>query len=148
MYSLLSISPQEATLTSTSHDRVFIKKRTGFIKLCLMHGTAVRPTYVFGERSLFSNIQGMWNLRLALNRYGIPAILVWGHPLLPMVPKDNVKLRVVVGAPLKLPKIENPSKQDVAVWHNKYIAALTKVFEDHKEDAYGPEGKVAKLEVW
>ena len=140
---------EEATLTSTQKDRVFIQKRTGFIRLCLEHGIRVRPVYVFGEKGFYWNIQGMFEMRLALNRYGIPTLLAWGHPISPLLPKSSVDMRIVVGAPIVLPKIEQPSKEDVKKWHDKYVAALIKLFEDHKEAAYGPEtGKAAKLEVW
>lgn len=144
----LSLSP-EATLTSTQHDRVFVKKRTGFIRLCLKHGFCVRPVYVFGEKGLYYNVQGFFPARLALNRYGLPAIAFWGSLLCPLMPKMSVDVRIVVGAPLALPRIDEPTKEDVKKWHDAYIAALTKLFEDHKEAAYGPEqAKVAKLEVW
>ena len=62
---------EEATLTSTAVDRVFIKKRYGFIKLCLRYGIQIRPVYCFGEGKLFSNIPGCLKTRLKLNRYGI-----------------------------------------------------------------------------
>ena len=139
---------EEATLSSLDQDRVFIKKRTGFIRLCLQHGIAVRPVYVFGEKGMFWNIQGQFKTRLALNRYGIPTILSWGHPWLALVPKNDVPLTIAVGAPLVLPKIAQPTKEEVTQWHNKYIAALTRVFEEHKEEAYGPKAKTMKLEVW
>lgn len=140
---------EEATLTSLEKDRVFIKRRTGFIRLCLKFGIQVRPVYVFGEKSCYWNIQGKISQRLALNRYGLPTILTWGHHMLPLVPKEGVDLRIVVGAPLVLPMIENPTQQDVKVWHDKYMLALAKLFNDHKEQAYGPEkAKVAKLEFW
>lgn len=139
---------EEATLSSLSQDRVFIKKRTGFIKLCLMHGISVRPVYVFGEKSLFWNIQGMWKLRLMLNRFGLPMIFVWGHLLFPLLPKSNKNIRVVIGAPIILPKILKPTKEDVRLWHGKYIAELTNLFEENKEKAYGQESKGTKLEIW
>eukprot|EP00545_Synedropsis_sp_CCMP1620_P012764 CAMPEP_0119028142 /NCGR_PEP_ID=MMETSP1176-20130426/38397_1 /TAXON_ID=265551 /ORGANISM="Synedropsis recta cf, Strain CCMP1620" /LENGTH=156 /DNA_ID=CAMNT_0006984217 /DNA_START=437 /DNA_END=907 /DNA_ORIENTATION=+ len=138
---------EEATLTSMTQDRVFIKKRTGFIKLCLQYGVAVRPVYVFGERNLFWNIQGFWKFRLAVNRYGLPMIFPWGHPLMPLMPKTAAKLLIVVGAPLVLPTIAKPTKEEVALWHGKYVAALTKLFNEHKEEAY-ENGKEVKLEVW
>ena len=75
---------EEATLSSPVHDRVYIKNCAGFIKLCLMHGSGVVPVYAFGERELFSNVQGMWKLRLWLNGKGIPAILPWGRWYAPM----------------------------------------------------------------
>ncbi|KAL7427429.1 hypothetical protein ACHAXM_000846 [Skeletonema potamos] len=139
---------EEATLTSTSQDRVFIKKRYGFVRLCLKYGVAIRPVYVFGEGKLFSNVQGFWRNRLALNRFGIPTIVVWGRWFFPLLPKKGVKIYIVVGKPIILPKIENPTKEEVAVWHNKYIAELKRIYDEHKEVAYGSEeGKVAKVEV-
>ena len=139
---------EEATLSCMTQDRVFIKKRTGFIKLCLQNGMAVRPVYVFGEKSLFWNIQGCWKTRLNLNRQGLPAILTWGHPFFPLMPKNTIPIRVVVGAPLVLPKIADPTKDDVTTWHNKYIASLSRIFEEHKESAYGDNAKTMKLEIW
>jgi hypothetical protein len=141
---------EEATLSCTTVDRVFIKKRTGFIKLCLKYGMPVRPIYVFGEKGVFWNVQGLWKLRLSINRYGFPTILPWGHPLFALVPKTTVPLTIVIGEPLVLPKIvdRDPTKEEVTMWHAKYMAALTRIFEEHKEIAYGPEAKTAKLEMW
>ena len=139
---------EEATLTSTFQDRVFIKKRYGFVRLCLKYGVAIRPVYAFGEGHLFSNVQGFWNERLALNRFGLPTILVWGRWFFPLLPKKK-KLHIVVGRTIILPKIENPSKEEVMQWHEKYITELKRVYDEHKETAYGSEqGKEAKLEVW
>jgi hypothetical protein len=140
---------EEATISCTDTDRVFIKKRTGFIRLCLEHGIAVRPVYVFGEKSFFWNIQGNFSARLALNRRGIPAVFFWGYPLFPVLPKNSVEMLVVIGTPIILPRIEEPSKEEVKQWHDKYVAALVKLFEHHKEAAYGRENaKIAKLELW
>ena len=141
---------EEATLSSSHHDRVYIKKRTGFVRLCLQHGMKIRPVYVFGESGLYWNIQGGWDFRIkVLNKNGVPAIVTWGHPLIPLLPRSNVDMKVVVGAPIVLPKIDNPTKEVVKQWHDKYVAALVKLFEDHKESYYGSEvAKTRKLEVW
>ena len=140
---------EEATLTSTGQDRVFIKMRYGFVRLCLKYGVAIRPVYVFGEGKLFNNVQGFWKKRLALNRLGVPTILVWGQWFFPLLPKKGVNIYIVVGKPIIVPKIESPTKEEVAVWHNKYIAELKRIYDEYKEDAYGAEaGKVAKVEVW
>ncbi|KAL7548619.1 hypothetical protein ACHAWF_011892 [Thalassiosira exigua] len=139
---------EEATLTSTTQDRVFIKRRYGFVRLCLKHGVAIRPVYVFGEGRLFGNVQGMWKARLALNRLGVPTILVWGRWFFPLLPR-RAKLLVVVGRPLVAPKVDAPTKEEVAQWHQRYIDELKRIYDEYKEVAYGPEeGKEAKLEVW
>ena len=140
---------EEATLTDTSIDRVFIKKRYGFVRLCLLHGVSIRPTYVFGEGRLYSNVQGAWSIRLAMNSYNIPTILPWGLWFLPLVPKRNVRLFIVVGRPMILPKLTNPTKIEVAMWHDNYVRELKRIYDEYKEEAYGSEGgKVSKLEVW
>lgn len=139
---------EEATLTCMTQDRVYIQKRTGFVRLCLQHGIAIRPVYVFGEKSCYWNIQGAFRTRLALNRYGIPTILSWGNILLPLLPKPNAEVYIVIGKPLVLPKIDQPTKDEVSNWHEKYVSGLKQLFEDHKEKAYGPESKTMKLEVW
>lgn len=105
--------------------------------------------YCFGEKGTYWNLQGAWKPRLALNGLGVPTILVWGSSWLPFLPKWNVDLCIVAGEPLPCPKIEAPTREDVEKWHAKYMASLTKVFEDYKVEAYGEEvGKVAKLELW
>ena len=139
---------EEATLTSLDIDRVFIRKRTGFIRLCLTHGIRVRPVYVFGEKGLYWNLQGFFSPRLAVNRFGIPALVPWGTWFCPILPKGTVDIRIVVGPPIDLPRIHSPSKDDVKKYHDKYVAALVKLFDEHKEAAYGPAAKGVKLEVW
>ena len=140
---------EEATLTDTQQDRVFIKKRYGFVRLCLKHGVAIRPVYVFGEGQLFSNVQGQWKSRLGLNRVGIPTIMVWGRNFFPLLPKKGVKIHIVVGRPLILPKVEDPTREEVGKWHKKYISELKRVYDEYKEVGYGNErGKEAKLDVW
>lgn len=141
---------EEATLTSPDHDRVYIKKRVGFVKLALQHGYNIVPVYSFGENKTYLNVQGAWKARLKLNSFGIPAIVVYGASFLPLLPRRvSEGVSVVVGFPLELPKIEDPSREEVKMWHDKYIAALIKVFEDHKCEAYGSvEGRSKKMELW
>jgi 2-acylglycerol O-acyltransferase 2 len=147
--SLISGGFEEATLTSFHVDRVIIRKRTGFIRLCLQHGIRIRPVFVFGEKSCYWNIQGQFPMRLALNRYFIPAILPWGHWLVPLLPKPHCQIYIVVGSPLVLPHIVDPTPQQVHEWHEKYVSALIRLYEEHKEAAYGTEiGKCVKLEIW
>jgi Diacylglycerol acyltransferase len=137
---------EEATLTCRNQDRVYIKNRAGFVKLCLTHGYAIVPVYCFGETSTFYNVQGFWNTRLWLNGYGIPGILVWGATFLPFLPKRSAHLLVVLGDPIECPKIASPTNQDVEQWHARYIASLQTLFEAYHEEAMYK--KDAKLEIW
>ena len=141
---------EEATISCMGKDRVYIKKRVGFIKLALQHGYNVVPVYTFGENNTYYNVQGLWKLRLWLNSLGFPAIAIFGSWLFPLIPKrDPLGIKVVVADALVLPKISNPTREEVKLWHDKYIAALVRLFDEHKEEYYGPEfAKTAKLELW
>lgn len=141
---------EEATISYLEKDRVYIKKRVGFVKLALQHGYNVVPVYTFGENESYFNAQGLWKFRLWLNGMGIPAIAIFGAWFLPLLPKRQSRgLRVVVGDPIELPTIPNPTREEVKLWHDKYIAALTRLFDEHKEEYYGPEmSKTVKLELW
>ena len=42
---------------------------------------------------------------------------------------------------MKLPKIEQPTADDVAHWHGRYVAALQAIYDDHKARfGYGDRG--------
>jgi 2-acylglycerol O-acyltransferase 2 len=76
----------------------------------------------------------------------LPAILPFGAWFCPMLPRPNKELHVVVGVPLQLPKISQPSAEDVEKWHGKYTAQLHELYQRHAERAYGKGTHV--LEVW
>lgn len=40
---------EEATMTTTKENRVFIKQRKGFIKYALEYGCTIHPVFTFGE---------------------------------------------------------------------------------------------------
>jgi hypothetical protein len=105
--------------------------------------------FVIGEKSCYWNMQGIFPLRLAFNRYYIPMILPWGHWLFPLLPNPYCRVYIVVGAPLVLPHLVDPTPQQIHERHEKYVKVLVRLFEEHKEAAYGSEiGKSAKLEIW
>ena len=39
----------------------------------------------------------------------------------------------VVGKPIEIPFIENPTKEEIIKYHDIYIEELTKLFDEHKE---------------
>lgn len=130
---------EEATLHCQSADRVYIKQRKGLFKYALQHGPYnVVPVYAFGEKDTYYNIQGMWKFRFWLNSLGIPAIVPFGAWFCPFLPRPSAEMTVVVGTPITLPYIPDPSKDDVAKWHGKYVEALKSLHCRHAASVYGP----------
>mmetsp|Transcript_154270 Transcript_154270/g.474090 ORF Transcript_154270/g.474090 Transcript_154270/m.474090 type:complete len:378 (+) Transcript_154270:91-1224(+) len=144
----LSIVPggfQDATLLEYGKDRTMIKKRKGFIKYCLQYGYRLTPVYTFGETSTFHTWTGALDFRLWLNKFGIPAVAIFGNPLIPFLPRTDAPLLTYVGAPLELPKVEKPTPEEVDLWHGRYLEALKALFEEKKAEAGYPN---AVLEIW
>lgn len=54
----------------------------------------------------------------------------WGTPV-----PHRVPLTVALGRPLGLPACASPSDEVVAVWLDRYIAELQRLFEEHKAAA-------------
>ncbi|KAM5221559.1 acyl-CoA wax alcohol acyltransferase 2 [Ctenodactylus gundi] len=118
-----------------------LKNRCGFVRMALRHGVALIPSYAFGEEDLYDqhiftpgglvNCFQIWFQRLThiypcafygrgftKNSWGF---LPYAQPV-----------TTVVGEPLLLPKIENPSQKDVDKYHVLYIDAVRKLFDEHK----------------
>lgn len=123
---------EEATIYSTARHRVYLKNRAGFIKLALQYGYKVRPVYTFGEEQAFWAFPYLVQWRLLLNRVKLPGCICYGIWWCFYLPFPNIKLVTVFGKPIQLPRIEHPSRDDVAKYHAIYIQALQDLFDRNK----------------
>jgi len=135
----------EATITCPGHERVFLKHRKGFVKYALRYGYDLVPVYTIGEADLMANAQGGWGWRFWLNGLGIPAVLPFGFPLFPLFPRRGVELVTAVGPPVKMPRIAQPSDEDVSEHHRRYMAEVQKLYDRMKK---GTASEGRKLEIW
>ena len=69
--------------------------------------------------------------RVAVRLYGSFCSFRYG-PFCPVIPNDSVALHTVMGKPLTLPRIPQPTDVDVAKWHQTYMNHLDALFERHK----------------
>jgi len=136
---------EDATMMEYGKNSTVIAKRQGFIKYGLQNGTRVHPVYTFGETDTFYTFTGLQKLRLWISSKGIPAVAFIGFPFFPLFPRTDAKVLTYVGKPIQLPKIEEPTKEDVKKWHTTYCEALIKLFEDNKKEAGLPSS--AKLDI-
>lgn len=137
---------EDATAMQYGRDIVVMKKRTGFIKYALQYGYRVHPVYTFGESSSHHTFTGCLDFRFWLNKFGIPAVVVFGCPWMPLMPKINISILTYVGKAIQFPKLADPTPEDINKWHQVYCDGLTKVFEDNKKEVGLPVD--AKLEIW
>jgi len=137
---------EDATLAEFGVHRTAISKRTGFVKYALQNGCRVHCVYTFGECDTHYTFKGLLNFRLWLNKFGIPAVVIFGFPLFPLFPRPQARLVTYIGKAIEFPLIAEPTKEQVKEWHKVYVDALVQVFEQNKREAGLPES--AKLEIW
>ena len=144
----------EATVHSPTEDRLFLKKRKGFVKYALEFGYSLTPVYGFGEKDTFANLQGFWKLRLWLNDLGLPAIVPFGKWWCPLLPR-NARLHVVVGEPLAPPARfasggTKPTKADVDAHHAAYCAHVQKLYARFARECYAVKAgaPTPELQLW
>uniref|UniRef100_A0A8D0G6B9 Acyltransferase n=1 Tax=Sphenodon punctatus TaxID=8508 RepID=A0A8D0G6B9_SPHPU len=121
---------------------LILKKRKGFVRMALQHGAHLVPAFSFGENDLFQQLvfkEGSW-MRSLQNRFrkmlgfapclfygrGLTSVHSWGFLPFPR------PVTTVFGEPVTVPKIENPSRETVDLYHDMYICNLVKLFNDHK----------------
>mmetsp|Transcript_33594 Transcript_33594/g.29394 ORF Transcript_33594/g.29394 Transcript_33594/m.29394 type:complete len:365 (-) Transcript_33594:154-1248(-) len=138
----------EASLLKKGQDFVYIENRKGFIKYALKYGYAVLPGYTFGECETYNTaLSGESKLKTWLVNNNIPCVLpygpyFWSWFLLPF--RKNIGLHTVYGHCKKFPKIDKPTREDVATYHKWYVDELKRIFDDNKW-RFGMKGK--ELEI-
>lgn len=125
---------EEATIFRYREHILYLAQRKGFIKYALQYGYQVHPVYTFGEENTYHTFPYLESFRLYLNTFKVPGVLPFGW-FGSILPKPNTKLITVVGKPLQLPTIQHPTKEQVNLYHEKYIACLQATFQLHRPDA-------------
>jgi 1-acyl-sn-glycerol-3-phosphate acyltransferase len=136
---------QEAVLCQFGKDKVYVKKRQGFVKYCLQGGYRITPVYTFGESDTYWTFTGLLKPRMWLAKNNIPAAAPFGNPLCPVLPRAGVSLITYVGEAIELPQIAEPTTEEINTWHGKYMQGLQDLFEKYKAEAGRPD---AKLEIF
>ena len=135
---------EEATLYKHGVHRLYIKNRQGFIKYALQYGYNLQLGYVFGEELCYWTVKIWPKLMLWLNKFKIPGVVFIGKFL--FLPNPDLDMYVVIGKPLELPHIENPTKDDVNKYHKLYMEKMTELFNKYK-GKFAKEGEKAEVHL-
>lgn len=121
--------------------RILLKKRKGFVRIALMNGAPLVPIFSFGETDLYDQFSNPDGSRLRKFQESVKKITGIA-PIFPIgrgffqytfgIVPNRKPLHVVVGSPLELPKIENPSNEEINEYHAKFTEKLIELFETHK----------------
>lgn len=133
-FGLMPGGMEEVSIYKKGEDRVFIRKRAGFIKYALQHGYLLQLAYTFGECDLYDSMAWGHSLRMwGVKKYGFVAPVFWGDRWwCPLLPRSDVALSTVVGNTIQLPRIDSPTNEEVAHWHRVYMEQLKDLYERNK----------------
>lgn len=117
-----------------------LARRKGFIRLSLQYGARLVPVYHFGENELYdqyANPPGslLRRIQITLIRWvGFTLPLFQGRGIFNnkygFLP-HRVALHTVIGKPILIPHVPNPSSELIDYYHNQYIDALKQLYEEY-----------------
>lgn len=121
--------------------RIILKRRKGFVKLALMHGTPLVPVFSFGETDLYDQLHNpegswlRWAQELCRRITGIAPVVPLGRGLFQysfgVVPRRR-PVTTVVGTPIPVEKVPEPTQQQINELHQKFTEELKALFETKK----------------
>lgn len=126
---------QEVLLMQPGEDTVYLEKRKGFVRLALQQGVDLVPTYCFGAVDAYSQVQipafkRMMSRIVSAFQFVIP--VYWGYFFSPVPYRRDQTM--VVGSPIPVKKVAEPTKEQVDELHAVYVTALRDLFDKHKEE--------------
>lgn len=139
---------QECLYMEHESEVVFLRSRTGFVRLALQHGAPLVPVYAFGQTATYGWYRPgpPWIpasvVQLISRGIGFAPLILWGA-YGTAVPK-HAPITVVIGKPIPVPKVESPSPELVREYLDKFITELYELFEAHKAAA-GLAGRQMKI---
>ncbi|XP_063063242.1 diacylglycerol O-acyltransferase 2-like isoform X2 [Engraulis encrasicolus] len=132
----------EALSTSPGSYRVTLRNRKGFIRKAIKHGAALVPTFSFGESDTYSQVElaeDSWGRRLQTRLQkilGFAICLIKGCGLFSpdswgIMPYAR-PITTVVGEPITVPQMSEPSPEVVDRYHTLYMEELQRLFDREK----------------
>lgn len=143
---------QECLYMQEGFEVVFLQKRTGFIRIALEQGVPVVPVFAFGQTPHYTYhrpfIDWPHNVvptpahpvsRVA-RRIGWLPMIAWGWMGTAM--PRRVPMYIVVGKPIQMPRVEDPSPELVQKYLALFISEVERLFDSHKTRAGYPEERL------
>jgi hypothetical protein len=123
----------------------YIKRRKGFIKLALETGAHLVPVYSFGENEVYGQMGDIFPLanRARKKFQGVFGIAL---PLVTNIIPRRVKITTVVGRPIPVERVANPTDEQVEALLDVYIQRLQRLFNEFAPELEPrPESRVLQI---
>jgi hypothetical protein len=113
---------------------LYLRNRFGIIKIAMQTGVPLVPSFAFGQRAAYR----FWIPKSALlqaigRKIGFLPMVFFGIGNLPLAQPSPCPLTVVVGAPIHVSMVQDPSKDQIQKVMDELLAAYTRIFEKNKD---------------
>lgn len=132
---------QECIYMGPGVEVVYLRRRHGFVRLAIQNGAPLVPVFAFGQTFQFRYLRFFidWPRNLIprakylsfVRRIGYVPMLIFGLFGSPM--PRRVPIDIVVGKPIEVPRVANPSQELVQEYLDKFIDAMETIFNDYRE---------------
>ncbi|EEB16858.1 Diacylglycerol O-acyltransferase, putative [Pediculus humanus corporis] len=126
---------QEAFYSQPGVYKINLKQRKGFVKIAYKNGASLVPSISFGEPDLYEQVtfsEGSFLKKVQMQfkkATGVAPLIFHGQfGLMP----HKKPLNVVVGKPIEVERIDEPSQEQIDDLHSRFIESLEKLFETEK----------------
>ncbi|CAG9794974.1 unnamed protein product [Diatraea saccharalis] len=131
----------EVMLTRNDSYNLYLKNRKGFVRVALKAGASIVPVINFGENKMFDGVA--YGADTLLGRFQrwvrdytkfaliAPSGRGFFQYSFGMIPY-RVPINVVVGAPIDVPQVLDPTREQIDEVHGKFVQAITDLFHEHK----------------
>jgi len=132
----------------TSEIKLCLAKRKGFIKLALLHGTSLVPTFSFGETLIYNSVPGSFVDKFqhfVESFIGFAPVMFLGRGLLQYkfgILPHRKPINVVMGEPIPVTKNSSPSSDEIEELHEKYVDSLIFLYNKYKSIYGDPNTKL------
>ncbi|PIO16267.1 hypothetical protein AB205_0052330 [Aquarana catesbeiana] len=134
---------------------LILSRRRGFVRLALEYGADLVPSFSFGETDLYQQVnfsEGTFlrSLQCKFQKiFGFAPCFFYGRGLTSADSKGFIPysrpITTVIGEPVTVPQIKDPSPETLDLYHNMYKRSLIRLFHEHKTK-YGL-GENAELRI-
>lgn len=145
---------QESLDALPGYLKLVLRKRKGFVKLAVANGADLVPVLAFGENDLYDQLDAETHPRVHRWQMALKKAMGFTVPLFHARGVFNYDVgvlpyrrpvNIVVGRPIKVVRQPVPQTAYVEELHAQYVAELTRVWEEWKEE-FAP-GRKGELEI-
>eukprot|EP00698_Gefionella_okellyi_P024463 TRINITY_DN8638_c0_g1_i1.p1 TRINITY_DN8638_c0_g1~~TRINITY_DN8638_c0_g1_i1.p1 ORF type:complete len:335 (-),score=56.84 TRINITY_DN8638_c0_g1_i1:47-1051(-) len=134
----------EALYASGDEDVLYLRNRTGFIRLAIQNGASLVPVFTFNESCAYEQYgtKSKWAMRLKQRFQSLTGISL---PFIKHLLPKRIPAITVVGAPLHTTQCDAPSADVVQQVLSEYIAQLEALYAQHADKYNIAQGKKLRI---